>query len=700
MGRIAYLSKRGKIWWFRRRHPAIFTSNTQSADFIRDFGTNGHTVQAKGHLAVSLRTSSSREARVLAARMGDHFERAWAAFETKIGQMTETPSQDILDQLTQTLAKGFRNYITHYRQAGVAAMAPELRERVFAIIDAELRESLGVAPLPYDDMFKRTKPAPIKYIVKHPPAPEDIHPEYEEWVQEMAEEYGDFAASEDAITDHLEISQSRIIDADDSDGVARIENIAEGLDFLVQDFVDNCEREGRVLNEELPSAIKIAESLHAAALRLGLPKQKPLRSADAPRRQYSDEPFSKFAAAYLKLRCKGFTLRREDETSHEATGAAFERSSLRNWQSSVRVFTEIVGDLPLSKIGKEDVREFNEMIQQLPANFGRSSKDTRNAREVIEASIEKEVEDIENLSLELGAAGTPPNEVEDKLAAARVRRLSATTVKRHQTALHSILEYATSRQLIASNAFKGRMLTDAEVKRRKKTERRVQRMGWGGRIDDLFKTKIFQEPLDDIGEPLFWAPLIAVYAGLRLQEVCQLRVNDFGKQDNVLYSSVQNELGTQLAKSENSFRTLPIHKALVDLGLPQLVAIRKQSGMSRLFPDLSISKSKGTLSANMSKRFGYYRHSQGLDEPGLDFHALRTEFQVRLTRAKVPDHVRKGLMGHEQTDTTHTHYFRAGEKITDLKEYIDRNDIDHSVICPPFGTRFITEGRHNLRVVS
>lgn len=88
MGRIAYLSKRGNIWWFRRRHPVIFMGEPQNRQVSGACGAIGRKAQAKGHLAVSLQTSSSREARLLGTRLSDHFERAWAFFEAGADTMT------------------------------------------------------------------------------------------------------------------------------------------------------------------------------------------------------------------------------------------------------------------------------------------------------------------------------------------------------------------------------------------------------------------------------------------------------------------------------------------------------------------------------------------------------------------------------------------------------------------------------------
>ena len=707
MGRIAYLSKRGNIWWFRRRHPAIVIPSPQNP---QDSGLClGLTrkAQAKGHLAISLQTSSSREARLLGTRLSDHFERAWALFEVGAYKMAE--QDDPLDTMALMLTEGFRKFITHYRASGMSGMAPGVRERAFARLDAELREALGIEALPYADMLTRVEIKPgIKYIVLHDPDPNAPMTPEDEFHERMAAEADaeeaaarGFAEGEYSVAQAMNPSDIRLIDPKDEDSVNRLESMANGFERLLDQYLVSCEKSGLNPQAEMPSAQQIAANLHRAAVRLGLPEQTATDRTEAPRKAapaLSNEPFTAFAEKYLALRCQGYTMRREDESPHAATGVNFERTSLRNWQSSVRVFSEIVGDLPLSEMSKEEVIEFNTMIQRLPANFGKSSRDTRSARQVIEDTEESEPLEISALIEKLREEGKPAAEIEDVVAAARTKRISATTIKRHQTALQSIFEHALSQRMIASNPFKGRLLTEADVKKWKMSAARVERVGWGDAIYTLLESEVFSNPLADIGEPLFWAPLIAMYSGLRLEEICQLRVRDFAKENGIIFVAVQNELGSQLVKSVNGFRRIPLHNALIDIGLPKLVELRQQSGMSRLFPDMPRSKSKGTMSAIMSKRFGYYIRSRGIKDDGLDFHALRTEFLVRLTRAKVPDHVRKGLMGHEQTDVTHANYFRAGETMKDLKEYVDRIDIDHKGIAPPFGA-YLSPERLPLRLV-
>jgi len=188
MGRIAYLSKRGRVWWFRRRYPALLISQAHSHEKSTLSGDRLGKAQAQGHLAVSLKTSSSREARVLGARLGNHFEYAWASVEERLKTMKDDQIADVFDTMAQMLTEGFRNYVKHYRESQVSGMAPVLRERAFAVLDAELREALGIAPLPFDNLFKRTTPSRVGMVYIDTPGPDTPLTAEEEAEEQMYEE--------------------------------------------------------------------------------------------------------------------------------------------------------------------------------------------------------------------------------------------------------------------------------------------------------------------------------------------------------------------------------------------------------------------------------------------------------------------------------------------------------------------------------
>ncbi|MBB06129.1 MAG: hypothetical protein CML03_11530 [Pseudooceanicola sp.] len=703
MGRIAYLTKRGAVWWYRRRYPVIVIHSSQNNQISVPCCDNGTSLQARGHMAVSLRTRSKREARILGAFISADFERAWAMIEAVMNE--HEFDTDMMDAIAMTMAKHFRSLIEKIAHGPASSFPDGVKLRAYRILEQDLRKALGV-----EGKVIIADAQPTPQVEESPEA------------EAMCQAERDALAHEEDRGDDYWAKCGELFDPENEPEHPRLAHIGEGArtnddyyaDYVVSDFglhthafratlseyLDACERlnlDPSDANAAFPLALKEAMD---AAQKIGMvPAPEPKSSPATAPRKNSNQKFADFADKYLALRCQGYTLAREDETADAATGRNFERTSLRNWQSSVRLFVEIVGDLPLCDIGKEEVIEFNDWLQRLPKNFGKSSKDKRTARQFIEDADEHDTIGINELIENLRREGKPPGEIEEAAAAARVVRLSATTMKRHQQALHAILAFAHESGAIDGNPFKGRTLTTSEIKRRKRSERRVERVGWGEDIYALLGSEIFQNELAEQDEPLFWCPLIAMYAGLRLEEILQLRVNDFYSDAGIMAVRVQNEIGSQEVKSENGFRSVPLHRALIDIGLPELVALRRQQGLSRLFPHIERSKSKGTLSAIMSKRFGYYTESRGIKKPGLDFHALRTEFHVRLARAKVPDHVRKGLMGHEQTDVTHKNYYRLGETIEALKEYVDLNDINHYGVRSPFGKTYHRAAPH-LRVVN
>lgn len=698
MGRIAYLSKRGNIWWFRRRFPVIFIKAPQS-DLKTELYFGVETkAQAQGHLAISLQTSSLREARLIGAQVSADFERAWTMVEA---QMNETDLEsDMLDAIAMAMTNGFRSYIGALRTGIAANQDPRVKERAYRIVEADIRNALGIETEPPTQVSASTpidEPNTSSTSADTTPEPDEMSEDELITIETEMEVY-----EQHTLLSHIGPSARTQDDYYAEHIVNEFSVHTAAFRVTISEYLEACEHLGldpRMATPDFESALK--EALKAAK-DIGLAQEAAIKTERNPAGKEVDADqakrmFSDFAEEYLSLRCKGYDFKKEDETADANSGRRFEKSSLRNWQSSIRIFTEIVGDFPIGQYTKDDIIEFNDLVQRLPSNFGKSSKDKRTAREVIEETETEEERTIAAMSEALRSKGLPETEIDDELAKTVVRRISANTMKRHQTALGSMFRRALEIGAVRSNPFKGRTLTTREIANRQMTERRVERVGWGDHIKTLFASEKFTTPLSDVGDPLFWAPLIATFAGLRMEEILQLRLDDFGTDEGVHFLAVQNSLGTQSLKSANALRRVPLHRALIDLGLLKLVAYRRSQKMNRLFPNINRSKSKGTLSGTLSKNFGYYLVSRGIKEPGLDFHALRTDFLTRLTRARVPDHVRKGLMGHDQTDVTHKSYFRAGETMPSLKEYVDRIDINYSGVLPPLGWAETYKG--GLRIV-
>ncbi|UWR32688.1 hypothetical protein K3759_12125 [Sulfitobacter sp. W027] len=362
----------------------------------------------------------------------------------------------------------------------------------------------------------------------------------------------------------------------------------------------------------------------------------------------------------------------------------------------------VIGDVPVDEICFEDVNDALERFWAVPANHARSSKDR--AKYSLIERIEKAVAAEAQLEKDIQAAearGAGAEEIDKMRLKGHKPRITVATYVKHGRVLRAIGEMLWDMQLIDNDPFAICTWSNDEEVALKKSEGQRKREAWDDRIYHLWGSRIYQEHLEDVGDPLFWAPLIARHQGMRMEEILQLGPDDFGTDKGIPYLRIQNTIINGV-KTLSSERTLPIHPQLIELGLLKLVALRKKQDRIRLFPFLNRGKQKGTFSANFSKNFGYYRRTNECYWPGLDFHALRTTFHHDLLGDDKSDAIRCRLMGHTYTDEGDRHY---GQNlgIEKLAERMKSVVVDISMIRRPFdtlraGAETPAQGSH-LRIV-
>lgn len=362
----------------------------------------------------------------------------------------------------------------------------------------------------------------------------------------------------------------------------------------------------------------------------------------------------------------------------------------------------VIGDEPVDEISIEELNDALELFWRVPANHGRSSKDRAKYNliekiemaDVLEAQREKDIQAAEE-------RGAGAEEIDKMRLKGHIPRISVTTYIKHGRVLRAIGEMLWDMQLIDYDPFTICNWTNDEENALKSDEGRRQREPWDDRFYDLLRSPIFQDPLKDIGDPLFWAPLIARFMGMRMEEILQLGPEDFGSDRGIPYLRVRNTIINGL-KTLSSERTLPIHPQLIELGLLKLVELRKKEDHIRLFPLLNRGKQKGTFSANFSKAFGYYRRTNDCYWLGMDFHSLRTTFHHDLLGDDKSDAIRCRLMGHTYRDEGDRSYGQ-GLGIEKLANRMKSVIVDISMIRRPFDTPIANTrskaAEHRLRVV-
>jgi len=152
----------------------------------------------------------------------------------------------------------------------------------------------------------------------------------------------------------------------------------------------------------------------------------------------------------------------------------------------------------------------------------------------------------------------------------------------------------------------------------------------------------------------YWLPLLGLYTGARIEELCQLYTSNIQVIDDTPCFCIDDSKPDQHLKNGASRRLIPIHQQLLDLGFIEFVESRRKTGRDcLLFTGLKPINDK--YSHNASKWFGRFRTGLSIEQ-GKVFHSFRhtTADSLRATRAN--DYEIKRILGHVTGSDTHDRY--------------------------------------------
>lgn len=251
------------------------------------------------------------------------------------------------------------------------------------------------------------------------------------------------------------------------------------------------------------------------------------------------------------------------------------------------------------------------------------------------------------------------------------RLLSAKTMHNRQINVRSFinwceLEYKGVIQARYINSGFQKTLEDKQVVRNKN-----KREGFSQEeLEKLFGDMTQYIAETEGSDARFWVPLIALYSGMRVEEICQLYIADIVQIDNIWCFSVnentENKEHFKHVKSLAGIRYIPIHPYLwATIGLKQFVENRrsqideKQYQKILLFSDMQkrlkiINGATAKLSSPIVTWFIRYRRSLGVG--GLEgelsnktFHSFRhTVVEYLHKTARVDINMLQAVIGHEK----------------------------------------------------
>ena len=298
----------------------------------------------------------------------------------------------------------------------------------------------------------------------------------------------------------------------------------------------------------------------------------------------------------------------------QISDGSWKTHSVNDHRNRLESFLAIMGDKPIDEITRNQVREFRETLRKLPPNRSRSAK-----------YKDKTVKEL--LALKVEAA------------------LNVATVNIIVEAVASFLDWCVREEYLAANPAKELQIKDT---------RQVIELREALSIDDL--RKIFAHKKFTGGKfkhpAYFWVPLIGLYTGMRLEEIAQLHCVDIYELHGIWVidindRGVDEEGFSKTVKNSNAVRMVPIHPALIELGLLMRHQRVTEQGAIRMFPELKKTARVGKYGKQPGKQFKAVISDVLDDAEKKSFHSLRHTFADFYKQRGLQTDLFRQLYGHD-----------------------------------------------------
>jgi integrase len=307
------------------------------------------------------------------------------------------------------------------------------------------------------------------------------------------------------------------------------------------------------------------------------------------------------------------------------------QATIMQARRDIGTFVELVGsNFPVSKLDKKAVREWKVLLQSYPVKATEMTIfKGMGLKEIVEA----------NARLENPKA-----------------TISAKTVNRYMAAFGAFCNWLAAHDYIGANPFTDMYLsvdkTKTNVRPFTNDERKV-----------LFASPLFTGCQNDVkwhvgGSHLirdhrYWLPHVMMYSGARPGEIAQLLVDDVRQMHGTWVLHITDEGDEEKSlKTKGSFRVVPIHSKLIEMGFIEHVERQRVTGQRRVFPEAERNE-RGHIASAFEKKFGTYLTKLGLKEGrGLTLYSFRHGFSDAMREAGYMDEEFGFLMGHSKSSMT------------------------------------------------
>lgn len=294
-------------------------------------------------------------------------------------------------------------------------------------------------------------------------------------------------------------------------------------------------------------------------------------------------------------------------------------------------FIEMIGDKPVESLTAEDMRDARERFMKIPKNRKQTKEYAeKSLRELSEMDIPKE------------------------------NRMTPCTLKNRATKVGAFLKWIKLRGYTIPDDLE----TVMKFKQKKRKLSEARAVFTREDLARIFNPNTYLEEVRGRQERL-WVPLIGLCTGMRLEEICQLYLEDVREVKGILCFDVNGKKDKSV-KTLAGHRLVPVSPVLKDLGIVEYIEMLKEKGEERLFPKLVKMKASDKYSSVISRWFNRYLDKIGIkddkEEGSKVFHSFRHTFVNDCKQERRDTLMIKELVGHAGGgDITNDHYGKLYE---------------------------------------
>ncbi|MFT4300402.1 MAG: site-specific integrase [Desulfovibrio sp.] len=292
---------------------------------------------------------------------------------------------------------------------------------------------------------------------------------------------------------------------------------------------------------------------------------------------------------------------------------AWVQRSLADHKNRVTSLLRIIGDKPINSVTRQDMRSFRDTLQKLPPRW-------REHLDKSGLSIDDFIEKHKNKT-----------------------QLSIKSVNVTVEAISGMFTWAMRENLIERNSAQGLGIKDTQQdieKRLPLSDDDIKLVFFNGD----YKPGAFNNPA------YYWVPLIALYTGMRLEEICQLHCEDIYEESGIFLIDIREEstdgLCDKILKTKNAKRKIPIHDELIKYGLISYRDDAIKNHQLRLFSSLKKTEKSPKYGKQVGKDFGLLLKEKRITD-GKSFHSLRHSFSNFFKVRNMHTDMFRQVFGHE-----------------------------------------------------